>query len=167
MENLLSANKIEELPINKNYRATSFEFNNKKYELNISLYSNALFIFLCNNGKISNIYELNINTENEEEIINIENEEENIKDIEIANCILGKRGNDKMNFIANFILTYVKDFIEKISNKITKFCLAINLNDDLIKEYNSNDEPEENKQRDNIKKFLDAIKENFKKVFNI
>ena len=166
MENLLNANKIEELPTSKNYRSTNFEFNNKKYELNISLYSNALFIFLCNNGKISNIYELNIDIENEEEVINIDDEEDNIKDIEIANCILGKRGNDKMNFIANVILTYVKEFIEKINNKIIKLCLAVNLNDDLIKEYYNN-EPEEIKQRDNIKKFLDLIKESFKKIFNI
>ena len=84
--------------------------------------------------------------------------EENIKDIEIAQCILGKRGNEQMNFIANFIMTYIKDIILKINSKINKICLSLSLDNYFV----TNIE-EQNK----VKGFLDIIKENIGKIFNL
>ena len=87
-----------------------------------------------------------------------DNPEDNIKDIEIAECILGKRGNEQMNFIANFIMTYIKDIILKINSKINKICLSLSLDNDFV----TNIE-EQNK----VKGFLDIIKENIGKIFNL
>ena len=119
----MEKNCIEEFPTNKNFRSVNFVYNEHNYEINVSLYSNAILIFVCFNGKISNLYELNLDIEEEQEKNDFdymgENEEENIKDIEIAQCILGKRGNEHMDFIANFIMTYIKDIISKI-NTIAK-----------------------------------------------
>ena len=87
-----------------------------------------------------------------------DNPEDNMKDIEIAECILGKRGNEQMNFIANFIMTYIKDIILKINSKINKICLSLSLDNDFV----TNIE-EQNK----VKSFLDIIKENIGKIFNL
>ena len=150
----------EEFPTNKNYRSVSFSYNEQKYEINVSLYSNAILVFISFNGKISNLYELNIDKSEEEEMNDYmgDNPEDNIKDIEIAECILGKRGNEQMNFIANFIMTYIKDIILKINSKINKICLSLSLDNDFV----TNIE-EQNK----VKGFLDIIKENIGKIFNL
>ena len=87
-----------------------------------------------------------------------DNPEDNIKDIEIAECILGKRGNEQMNFIANFIMTYIKDIILKINSNINKISLSLSLDNDFV----TNIE-EQNK----VKGFLDIIKENIGKIFNL
>ena len=87
-----------------------------------------------------------------------DNQEENIKDVELAQCILGKRGNEQVDFIANFIMTYIKDIIFKINNKIIKICLSLNLDTILM----SNIE-----DRNKIKDFLDMTKVNIGKIFNV
>jgi hypothetical protein len=156
----MEKNNIKEFPTNKNYRSLSFSYNEQKYEINVSLYSNAILVFISFNGKISNLYELNIDKSEEEEMNDYmgDNPEDNIKDIEIAECILGKRGNEQMNFIANFIMTYIKDIILKINSKINKICLSLSLDNDFV----TNIE-EQNK----VKGFLDIIKENIGKIFNL
>ena len=132
----MEINCIEEFPSNNNYRQINFNYNKINYELNASLYSNAIMIFISYNGKISQIYELNLDIEEEQEKNEYNffcgNDEDNIKDIDIAECILGKRGNEQINFIANFIMTYIKDIVLKINSKINKICLAINLKTEAI-----------------------------------
>ena len=158
----MEKNCIEEFPTNKNFRSVNFVYNEHKYEINVSLYSNAILIFVCFNGKISNLYELNLDIEEEQEKNEFdymgENEEENIKDIEIAQCILGKRGNEHMDFIANFIMSYIKDIISKINSKICKICLSLSLDNNLLN--NISDHAK-------IKEFLNLAKSNIGKIFNV
>ena len=159
----MDKNYIEEFPINKNFRSINFNYNKENYEINVSLYSNAILIFICYNGKIANVYELNIDINEEQEMNDFDylggdNPEENIKDVELAQCILGKRGNEQMDFIANFIITYIKDIILKINNKINKICLSLSLDNILMSNI-------EDSQK--IKDFLDTIKVNIGKIFNV
>lgn len=158
----MEKNCIEEFQTSKNFRSVSFKYNEQNYEINISLYSNAILVFISYNGKISNLYELNIDINEEQERNEFdligENEEDNIKDIDLAECILGKRGNEELDFIANFIMTYIKDIIMKINSKIIKICLSLNLDNAL----NSN-LGDSNK----IKDFLNILKNNVGKIFNI
>ena len=108
------------------------------------------------------MYELNIDIEEEQEKNEYnylcENEEDNIKDIDIAHCILGKRGDEQIDFIANFIMSYIKDIILKINSKINKICLSLNLDDELKKNIEKNN---------NAKEFIDIIKNNIGKIFNV
>ena len=156
----MEINCIEEFPSNNNYRQINFNYNKINYELNASLYSNAIMIFISYNGKISQIYELNLDIEEEQEKNEYNffcgNDEDNIKDIDIAECILGKRGNEQINFIANFIMTYIKDIVLKINSKINKICLAINLDENLVKNIENNN---------NVKGFINIVKENIEKIF--
>ena len=155
-------NCIEEYPSNNNFRSVNFTYNNINYEINTSLYSNAIMIFICYNGKITKMYELNIDIEEEQEKNEYnylcDNEEDNIKDIDIAHCILGKRGNEQIDFIANFIMSYIKDIFLKINSKINKICLSLNLDDELKKNIEKNN---------NAKEFIDIIKNNIGKIFNV
>ena len=155
-------NCIEEYPSSNNYRSVNFNYNNINYEINTSLYSNAIMLFICYNGKISKMYELDIDIEEEQEKNEYnyfgENDEENIKDIDIGHCILGKRGNEQIDFIANFIMSYIKDIILKINSKINKICLSLNLDDELKKNI-------ENKNV--VKEFIDIVKNNIEKIFHV
>lgn len=152
-------NCMEEYPSSHNYKSVNFSYNNQKYEINVSLYSNAVMIFICYNAKLANMYELNIDLEEEQEK-NVYNdligEENEVKDIDIAECILGKRGNERFNFMANFIISYIKDIILKINNKINKICLSLNLDEELTKNLDNNS-----------KEFLDIVKDNINKIFSI
>ena len=155
-------NCIEEYSSSNNYRSVNFNYNNINYEINTSLYSNAIILFICYNGKISKMYELDIDIEEEQEKNEYnyfgENDEENIKDIDIGHCILGKRGNEQIDFIANFIMSYIKDIILKINSKINKICLSLNLDDELKKNI-------ENKNV--VKEFIDIVKNNIEKIFHV
>ena len=157
----MEKNYIEEFKSNKNFRNVNFSFNEQNYEINVSLYSNAILVFISFNGKISKLYELNIDITEEQEINDDylgEQEENNIKDVEVAQCILGKRGNEQLDFIANYIITYIKGIVLKINSKINKICLALNLDEDLIK----------NIDNDNIvKDFLNILKDNIGKIFHV
>ena len=158
----MEENSIEEFPTSKNFRSENFEYNKQKYEINVSLYSNAILVFISFNGKIANLYELNIDIDEELAENNFGyafgcDAEDNIKDIAIAKCILGKRGNDQMNFIANFIISYIKDIIIKINTKIDKICLSLSLDKDLMNNIEDNNK---------VKIFLEAVKDKFGKIFN-
>ena len=158
----MEKNCIEEFPSSNNYRGISFVYNKVNYELNASLYSNAIMIFILYNGKISKIYELNFDIEEEQEKNEYNffcgDDEDNIKDIDIAQCILGKRGNEQIDFIANFIMSYIKDIVLKINSKINKICLALNLDEDLIKNIDDNNV---------VKDFLNTLKDNIGKIFHV
>ena len=158
----MEKNCIEEFPSSNNYRGISFVYNKVNYELNASLYSNAIMIFILYNGKISKMYELNFDIEEEQEKNEYNffcgDDEDNIKDIDIAQCILGKRGNEQIDFIANFIMSYIKDIVLKINSKINKICLALNLDEDLIKNIDNNVA---------VKDFLNTLKDNIGKIFQI
>ena len=56
----MDQNIIEEFPSSNNYKSITFNYNNNNYEINTSLYSNAIMIFISFNGKISKMYELNL-----------------------------------------------------------------------------------------------------------
>jgi len=158
----MEKNCIEEFPSSNNYRGINFVYNKVNYELNASLYSNAIMIFLLYNGKISKMYELNFDIEEEQEKNEYNffcgDDEDNIKDIDIAQCILGKRGNEKIDFTANFIMSYIKDIVLKINSKINKICLALNLDEDLIKNIDDNNV---------VKDFLNTLKDNIGKIFHV
>ena len=152
----MNQNSIEELRTNTNFRTVNFMFNEQKYDLNVSLYSNAIFVFISYNGKISNLYELNIESNEEQENYFNDGDEE-IKDIDIGHCILGKRGNEQMNFISNFIMSYIKDIVTCINTKIIKICLSLSLDNKFIRDIEENDK---------VKNFLNEIKKNISKIFN-
>ena len=156
----METNCIEEFPSNNNYRGINFVYNKVNYELNASLYSNAIMIFILYNGKISKMYELNFDIEEEQEKNEYNffcgDDEDNIKDIDIAQCILGKRGNEQIDFIANFIMSYIKDIVLKNNSKINKICLALNLDEDLNKNIDNNVV---------VKDFLNILKDNIGKIF--
>ena len=158
----MEKNCIEEFPSSNNYRGINFVYNKVNYELNASLYSNAIMIFILYNGKISKMYELNFDIEEEQEKNEYNffcgDEEDNIKDIDIAQCILGKRGNEQIDFIANFIMSYIKDIVLKINSKINKICLALNLDEDLIKNIDNNNI---------VKDFINTLKDNIGKIFHV
>ena len=158
----MEKNCIEEFPSSNNYRGISFVYNKVNYELNASLYSNAIMILILYNGKISKIYELNFDIEEEQEKNEYNffcgDDDDNIKDIDIAQCILGKRGNEQIDFIANFIMSYIKDIVLKINSKINKICLALNLDEDLIKNIDNNNI---------VKDFINTLKDNIGKIFHV
>ena len=158
----MEKNCIEKFPSSNNYRGISFVYNKVNYELNASLYSNAIMIFILYNGKISKIYELNFDIEEEQEKNEYNffcgDDDDNIKDIDIAQCILGKRGNEQIDFIANFIMSYIKDIVLKINLKINKICLALNLDEGLIKNIDNNNI---------VKDFLNTLKDNIEKIFHV
>lgn len=156
----MEKNYIEEFKTNKNFRNVNFSFNEQNYEINVSLYSNAILVFISFNGKISKLYELNFDISEEQEINDDylgEQEENNIKDVEVAQCILGKRGNEQMDFIANYIITYIKGIVLKINSKINKICLSLSLDKNLINEI---------EDINKIKDFLNITKDNMGKIFN-
>ena len=156
----MEKNYIEEFKSNKNFRNMNFSFNEQNYEINVSLYSNAILVFISFNGKISKLYELNFDITEEQEINDDylgEQEENNIKDVEVAQCILGKRGNEQMDFIANYIITYIKGIVLKINSKINKICLSLSLDKNLINEI---------EDINKIKDFLNITKDNIGKIFN-
>ena len=159
----MEINCIEEFNSNNNYRGINFIYDKVNYELNASLYSNALMLFILYNGKISQMYELNLDIEEEQEKNEYNyfcgNDEDNIKDIDIAECILGKRGNEQINFFANFIMTYIKDIILKINSKINKIVFALNLDENLIKNIENNS--------NKVKEFINIVKDNIEKIFRI
>ena len=158
----MEKNCIEEFPSSNNYRGINFVYNKVNYELNASLYSNAIMIFILYNGKISKMYELNFDIEEEQEKNEYNffcgDDDDNIKDIDIAQCILGKRGNEQIDFIANFIMSYIKDIVLKINSKINKICLALNLDEDLIKNIDNNNI---------VKDFINTLKDNIGKIFHV
>ena len=53
-------------------------------------------------------------------------------------------------------MTYIKDIVLKINSKINKICLAINLDENLVKNIENNN---------NVKEFINIVKVNIEKIF--
>ena len=149
-------NCVKELQANSNFRCANFIYNEQKYEMNVSLYSNTILVFISYNGKISNLYELNIDAHEEKENY-FDDGDIDIKDVDIGHCILGKRGNDQMNFFSNFIMSNIKDIIINNNSKITKICLSLSLDNKLLNDFEDNNKD---------KYFLNEIKYIIGKIFN-
>jgi hypothetical protein len=94
---------------------------------------------------------------------NFYHEEEDNSEIEIAKCILGDRRNEKNQFIANLLLSYLCKSISYKSDKIEKIILSLNLN-------NTNDKTENTLNFEltkETKELIDILKTNLNKIFNI
>ena len=148
--------KIEKINLN-NFKKINFEFENKKYELNTTLYSNAILITISVSSKISQIFTLNINDESEDENI-LFDEDLKENNILMSDCILGDRRNEKLKFISNIILTNISKIIKKKSNKIQKLILSLNLPNEFFSE-------EIFEIDEKTKEFLNIINKNINKIF--
>ena len=118
--------KIEKINLN-NYKKITFEFEKISYELNTTLYSNAILIIISSSSKISQIFTLNINLDESEEENILFDEDLKENNILMSDCILGDRRNEKLKFISNIILTNIYKKIKKKSNKIKILILSLNL----------------------------------------
>lgn len=149
--------KIEKINLN-NYKKITFEFEKISYELNTTLYSNAILIIISSSSKISQIFTLNINLDESEEENILFDEDLKENNILMSDCILGDRRNEKLKFISNIILTNIYKKIKKKSNKIKILILSLN----LPKEFYS----EEIFEIDiKTKELLNIINENINKIF--
>ena len=154
-------NSIKPYDSNSNFRQSNFEYKNIKYEISVSLYSNLIFIIISSEGKITNLYSMDTDAFTEEN--NYYDNEEDKSEIEIAKCILGDRRNEKNQFIANLLLTYISKSISSKSDKIEKIILSLNLNNP-----NENNENNLNFELSNeTKELIDILKSNISKIFNI
>ena len=154
-------NSIKPYDSNSNFRQSNFEYKNIKYDISVSLYSNLIFIIISSEGKITNLYSMDTDAFTEEN--NYYDNEEDKSEIEIAKCILGDRRNEKNQFIANLLLTYISKSISSKSDKIEKIILSLNLNNP-----NENNEKNLNFELSNeTKELIDKIKNNISKIFNI
>ncbi len=154
-------NPIKPFHSNSNFRQISFEYEQIKYEISVSLYSNLIFIIISSEGKITNLYSMDTDSFSEEN--NFYHEEEDNSEIEIAKCILGDRRNEKNQFIANLLLSYLCKSISYKSDKIEKIILSLNLN-------NTNDKTENTLNFEltkETKELIDILKTNLNKIFNI
>ena len=154
-------NSIKPYDSNSNFRQSNFEYKNIKYEISVSLYSNLIFIIISSEGKITNLYSMDTDAFTEEN--NYYDNEEDKSEIEIAKCILGDRRNEKNQFIANLLLTYISKSISSKSDKIEKIILSLNLN-------NPNEYNEKNlnfELSNESKQLIDILKSNISKIFNI
>ena len=146
---------------NSNFRQIFIEYEQIKYEISVSLYSNLIFIIISSEGKITNLYSMDTDAFTEEN--NYYDNEEDKSEIEIAKCILGDRRNEKNQFIANLLLTYLCKSISSKSDKIEKIILSLNLNNP-----NENNEKNLNFELSNeTKELIDILKSNISKIFNI
>jgi phage anti-repressor protein len=154
-------NSIKPYDSNSNFRQSNFEYKNIKYDISVSLYSNLIFIIISSEGKITNLYSMDTDAFTEEN--NYYDNEEDKSEIEIAKCILGDRRNEKNQFIANLLLTYISKSISSKSDKIEKIILSLNLNNP-----NENNENNLNFELSNeTKELIDILKSNISKIFNI
>ena len=153
-------NSIKPYDSNSNFRQSNFEYKNIKYEISVSLYSNLIFIIISSEGKITNLYSMDTDAFTEEN--NYYDNEEDKSEIEIAKCILGDRRNEKNQFIANLLLTYISKSISSKSDKIEKIILSLNLNNP-----NENNEKNLNFELSNeTKELIDILNSNISKIFN-
>ena len=149
--------KIEKINLN-NYKKITFEFEKISYELNTTLYSNAILIIISSSSKISQIFTLNINLEESEEENILFDEDLKENNILMSDCILGDRRNEKLKFISNIILTNIYKKIKKKSNKIKTLILSLNLPNEFYSE--------EIFEIDiKTKELLNIINENINKIF--
>ena len=154
-------NSIKPYDSNSNFRQSNFEYKNIKYDISVSLYSNLIFIIISSEGKITNLYSMDTDAFTEEN--NYYDNEEDKSEIEIAKCILGDRRNEKNQFIANLLLTYLCKSISSKSDKIEKIVLSLNLNNT----HNKNENNLNFELTKEIKELIDILKTNLNKIFNI
>jgi hypothetical protein len=162
---------VVKLGSSQNFRKTTFEFCKCTYELAVSLYTNALFIIITPNGKIGNVYIMDIDDDdNEETLIRDELQEDdnntdcNYNDaprIESSSCVLGDRRNEKTQFISDFILSFISKQLIKQTNAIDKLILSITLNADEYNDVLSFELTPHNKA------LIDIIKLNVSQLLNI
>ena len=149
--------KIEKINLN-NYKKITFEFEKISYELNTTLYSNAILIIISSSSKISQIFTLNINLDESEDENILFDEDLKENNILMSDCILGDRRNEKLKFISNIILTNIYKIIKKKSNKIKTLILSLNLPNEFYSE--------EIFEIDNkTKELLNIINQNINKIF--
>lgn len=154
MENKQTCTEIDS---NTNYRHDTFQVNNIKYDIGISIYSNAIMIIVTYNGKIGNMYTLDADEEEEMNYI----EEGDAPEIKMCQCVLGDRRNEKIMFIANLILSSIQKKISIKNSKIKKLILSLTLdesNSNNNKEFTINEE---------TKTFISSMKESLNKILNI
>lgn len=140
-----------------NYRYGFFEYNKIKYEIGISLYQNAILILITYNGKIGNMYTLDIE---EEDNIDAFIEEDEAPEIKTADCILGDRRNEKINFISNLILSDLSKKISKKNSKIQKIIFSLTLSEFVIANKEFSITPE-------VRGLIVTLKEEINKILNI
>lgn len=140
-----------------NYRNGFFEYNKIKYEIGVSLYQNAILILITYNGKIGNMYTLDIEEEDNIDSFIDENETPEIK---TADCVLGDRRNEKINFISNLILTDLSKKISKKNSKIQKLIFSLTLSEIFNTDKEFSITPE-------VRGLIDTLKEEINKILNI
>jgi hypothetical protein len=124
--NSLNLNNLNSnIPQNEfnNFSKTDFSFNNTKFELGISLYSNTIFIIISTNSKLGSFYIGEC--ENQDTL----DPEENLYEIQ---CILGNRQDEATSVLANSLITYVFTKMFKSENsykfeKIEKILLSVTI----------------------------------------
>ena len=163
---------VVKLDSSENFRKKTFEFCKSTYELAISLYTNAIFIIITPNGKIGNMYIMDIDDDdNEETLIRDELQEDNIitdntdtidaPRIESSSCVLGDRRNEKTQFISDFILSFISKQLIKRTTAIDKLILSITLSAEEYDDVLSFELTQHNKE------LIDIIKLNISQLLNI
>ena len=166
-------NAVVKLESSQNFRKKTFEFCKCTYELAVSLYTNAIFIIITPNGKIGNIYIMDIDDEDNEETLirdelqlqeDIDDNNDNIIEaprIESSSCVLGDRRNEKTQFISDFILTFISKRLIKQTNAIDKLIMSITLSAEEYTDVLSFELTQHNKD------LIDIIKLNISQLLNI
>ena len=165
---------VVKLDSSQNFRKKTFEFCKSTYELAISLYTNAIFIIITPNGKIGNMYIMDIDDDdNEETLIRDELQEGDIittdntdttadaPRIESSSCVLGDRRNEKTQFISDFILSFISKQLIKRTTAIDKLILSITLTAEEYDDVLSFELTQHNKD------LIDIIKLNISQLLNI
>ena len=165
---------VVKLDSSQNFRKKTFEFCKSTYELAISLYTNAIFIIITPNGKIGNMYIMDIDDDdNEETLIRDELQEGDIittdntdttadaPRIESSSCVLGDRRNEKTQFISDFILSFISKQLIKRTTAIDKLILSITLSAEEYDDVLSFELTQHNKD------LIDIIKLNISQLLNI
>lgn len=107
-----------------NFQHITFDHDNTKYEIGISLYSNAIFIIITTNGKIGNLYSLDLSSE---QMLDSYTKSKEEKELETAECLLGNRRDERNLFISNVLLSLLSSKISLKSSKIQKLVLSLKL----------------------------------------
>lgn len=166
---------VVKLDSSQNFRKKTFEFCKCTYELAISLYTNAIFIIITPNGKIGNMYIMDIDDDDNEETLildELQDDDINITTtdntdtidvprIESSSCVLGDRRNEKTQFISDFILSFISKQLIKRTTAINKLILSITLSAEEYDDVLSFELTQHNKE------LIDIIKLNISQLLNI
>jgi hypothetical protein len=150
-----------------NFNKVEFSYNNKKFELCVSSYSNLIFIIVSTNGKLGSFYLGEV--ENKDLFDN----DENLFEIR---CLLGNRKDEINEFFCNNLIIFL---LNKITNnesdsyyrfsKIGKILFSTSIK--FTELFNNNDKPYEDANdvlmKDEFKEFLKLIKMKISELLNI